>query len=97
MIGVRFGHIAGDYHTDDFYQRMLDFGSGRMNSGTCRGGPLDGKNLHHPAPRYQVAIDEHSKKTIPGYYRPSDPLSVVPVAIRFGTYRFADGVWTWQE
>lgn len=87
--------IQMPYHTDCFYQRMLDLGSGRMNSGTCHGGPLDGRTLHHPEPAYRVAIDPYpgrgGPKTIPGMVASADPF------IKFGTYRFADGVWTWHE
>lgn len=88
--------ISTPYHTDDFYQRMLDLGerANRMNSGTCHGGPLDGKMLHHPAPAYQVAIDQGSFKTIPGMISNAEALSAL---VKFGTYSFADGVWTWQE
>lgn len=66
-----------------------------MNSGTCHGGPLDGKPLHHPEPAYKVAIDPYpgrgGPRTIPGMVASADQSG------RFGVYRFADEVWTWQE
>lgn len=93
--------IRMPYHTDDFYQKMLDLGersttmSFKMNSGKCHGGPLDGKKLHHPEPSYQVAIDPYpgrgGPRTIPGMVASADP-----DVIRFGVYRFTDGMWTWH-
>jgi hypothetical protein len=64
-----------------------------MNSGTCNGGPLDGKLLHHPEPVYQVATEPHwsTRRPVPGMVASADP------AIKFGTYRFGHGFWVWQE
>lgn len=61
-----------------------------MNSGICQGGPLHGHPNHHPEDSHRLAIDQHTLKAIPGMVSSTDPF------IKFGTYRFADGVWTWH-
>lgn len=61
-----------------------------MNSATCQGGPFHGRLLHHPEASYRVAVDQHTKRAIPGMIASADE------AIKFGTYRFADDVWTWH-
>jgi hypothetical protein len=63
----------------------------QMSSGTCDGGPYHGKNLHHHGSTFRVAIDRFSSKAIPGM------IAGVETDIRFGEYRFADGIWTWHE
>lgn len=94
--------ISTKYHTDDFYQRMLDMGRpkmlnfgqkgmGTMNSGICHGGPLHGHPMHHPEDSCRLAVDQHTNRSIPGMVASADPF------IKFGTYRFADGIWTWHE
>lgn len=62
-----------------------------MNSGICQGGPLHGYANHHPEASHQLAVDQHTKRAIPGMVASADPY------IKFGTYRFADGIWTWTE
>lgn len=88
--------ISTDYHTDDFYQRMLDIGGKMaqgvpMNYGRCDGGPWHAKDMAHAEPEYMVAIDTITKKTIPGMQRSKDPL------INFGFYQFHEltQVWRW--
>lgn len=66
----------------------------QMNSGACHGGPLHGKQLHHPESAYNVAVDQGSFKTIPGMISNAETLAT---DIKFGTYRFAYGRWTWHE
>lgn len=66
-----------------------------MNSGTCIGGPLDGQQLHHKGFAYQLAINPYPTRpgptSIPGMIASAD------LDIRFGTYYFASGTWTWNE
>jgi hypothetical protein len=62
-----------------------------VNSGIARGGPFHGYPLHNPELEQRIAVDQHSRRPIVGMVSSTDPF------IKFGTYRFADGVWAWQE
>lgn len=62
-----------------------------MNSGKCHGGPLHGYPMHHASPSYRLAVDQTTRKSMPGMVDSADP------NIKFGTYHFADGTWTWHE
>lgn len=84
-MAMRFGHIATDWHEDDFYQRMLDLGAKTMgvpiHYGSCQGGPFAGRDMAHATESYRVAIDRHSKKVV--------------VAVQAGEY-YDFGVYRWD-
>lgn len=67
-----------------------------MLSGRCRGGPLNTKMLHHPEPKYRVAVDAanplriHVGQVAPSTFAPN---------IKFGIYFYdhAKGEWNWND
>jgi hypothetical protein len=63
-----------------------------MSKGICRGGPYDGQTLDFPTRDYVVATHFHPPLTL----KPSEPNDELP-EIKFGSYRFALGVWHWRD
>lgn len=69
-------------------------GTARQNGyyGPCRGGPYDGKNLHHGLPVIAIAI-LNGIKTIS--YVENSPMPVKE--IEHGHYKFGDDeIWHWS-
>ncbi len=58
--------------------------------GPCNGGPYDMERLTHHCEVLRVAIHMPSRKPIPAMVASADP------DIKFGEYRFADGIWNWR-
>lgn len=63
-----------------------------MLSGTCKGGPMTGKPLHHPEER--LLMFKRDGKLISYNW---DGTSDLPADIQVGAYEWDDGCWQWTR
>lgn len=62
-------------------------------SGKCRGGPYDGRPLHHGVPTYQIAINNGKPLT----HRFTEEMKTRGDVMKIGTYTHQKNEWIWTE
>lgn len=63
-------------------------------SGKCKGGPYDGRPLHHGVPTLQIVLNNGKPLT----YRASEALiATAGTALTHGTYTHQKDGWVWSE
>lgn len=67
-----------------------------MLSGTCRGGPYDGKPLHHPEPRLYCFFRNRKGIT---YTMPTGGPKALPDDVKVAAYEWDadEKVWQWTR